>query len=101
MKDPELRQKIRIFAEDSLGQGCELDWDQTVILDTKLEEHKEFIGKTFGDITRSKGKEMVDLYLDLLEKGERLNIPGPWGTEEDNIELIKSPISVFLFQRIV
>jgi len=95
LKDPELRQKIRIFAEDSLGQGCELDLEQTVILDTKLEKNKEFIGKTFGEIAKSKGQEMIDLYLDLLEEGERLSIQRPWGTEEDNIELIKSPLSVF------
>jgi N-acyl-D-amino-acid deacylase len=95
LRDPELREKIRFFADDAMGQGCEIDWEQTIIWDTKLEENKEFIGKTFGELARVKGKEMVDLYLDLLANGERLRIQGPWGTEEENIELIKHPLAVF------
>jgi len=95
LKDPELREKIRPFAKDALGQGCEIDWDETIVRDVKLEENRQFVGKKFGEIAKEKGKEIVDVYLDLVVQGERLNIQGPWGTEEDNIELIKNPLSVF------
>jgi N-acyl-D-amino-acid deacylase len=96
LKEPELRAKIRPFAMDALGQGCEINWEQTLIWDASLEKNKEFIGKTFGEVAKSKGMEIVDLYLDLVSEGEKLSIQGPWGGgEEDNIQLIKHPLSLF------
>jgi len=95
LRDPKLREKIRSFAEDALGLGCEMDWEQTIVTDVKLEKNKMFIGKTFGEIARTKGEEIVDVYLDLIAESERVEVQGPWGTEEDNIELIRYPVAVF------
>ncbi len=95
LHDPELRAKIRSFAEEALGHGCEGDIEQAIISRVEPEKNKEFIGRLIIDVAREQGKAIADLFLEIIAEGGQIGLYSPCQTEEDNIELIKHPLTMF------
>jgi N-acyl-D-amino-acid deacylase len=96
LKDPETRSKIRNFVKEILdGYMPMINFRETPMMMLKLEKNKDILGKTLGETAKMRGKNMVDLYLELIEESERPIFYGRTMTEEDHFALVKHPSTLF------
>ena len=95
LREPELRAKIRDFTEEALGHGCEGNIEGAIITRAEPEELKPFINRPIVEIAKEQGKSIVDFYLDIIADGGEIGLYLPCQSEEDNVDLIRYPATVF------
>lgn len=96
LKNPETRFKIRSIVKERLdGVRPQIDFRNAIIFRVQVEKNKDLIGKTLAEAAEMRGKEMVDLYLDMTMNGERPWLKGRTQSDEDVIKMLKHPAVLF------
>jgi N-acyl-D-aspartate/D-glutamate deacylase len=97
LKNPETRSKIRSFVKKSIdGYMPMINFRETPIIGGKwinLEKNRELEGKTLNEAAKMRGKDVADLYIDLVTEGERPRFMG--FTTEDHVRLVTHPTALF------
>lgn len=95
LQKPELREKIHRFMEEALTYGCEGDVQKAIITRAVPEKNEPFLNRFFAEVAEEHGKTVVDFYLDIIADGGDMWLYLPCQTEEDNVDLIRYPATVF------
>lgn len=69
LRDPELRERIRIELEETGSDGAHgvpIDWPSHVISGTASPENARWVGKTVADAAAEAGKRPIDFYCELV-----------------------------------
>ncbi|RLI23020.1 D-aminoacylase, partial [Candidatus Bathyarchaeota archaeon] len=93
--DQKFRERLKKEVKENMeGFNAEYGWEDSLILDVKLEKNKDLIGKSAAEAARIRGKDPCDLWFDLLIEGEDI-----WGvafamSEDDLREVIRYPYTM-------
>ena len=73
LRDPELRERLRVEMEDEGSDGAHeipMDWSIVVISGARLAENRRYIGLSVGDAASLAGARPIDFFCDLLAAEE-------------------------------
>ena len=98
LRDPELRERLRVEMEDEGSDGFHeipMDWSIVVISGARLPENRRYIGLSVGDAASLADARPIDFFCDLLADGGArrvLRIPfGQRGERADDDDAPRTP----------
>ena len=65
LRDPAMREKLRIANDDPEGRAFTMDFERLVVEGATTKANQPLVGRTVGDIAKERGATPLDCFLDL------------------------------------
>ncbi|MBJ20843.1 MAG: amidohydrolase family protein [bacterium] len=65
LRDPVMREKLRLANEDPTGRAFVMDFDRLIVEQATVESNKALEGRAVGEIAKERGVTSLDCFLDL------------------------------------